>query len=257
MDIQFNLRERTVLIAGPFSSTLQNLMIGLTQMGADVALIDKEGQQATKFCQNITDQREINEKQGRAMSIKADLTDKKQLKDAVGQVAQTFGSIDIFIDAHLTNQPTPMLLANDETDLDPIITTNLKIPLLLTQTIIAYLKGRKRGRILYLINQPVINGSTKDLFTAATRTGLIQFAKNLARQISDLNVTVNVLSIGLTEEYLLGQYPESSSIKETLEKLRVSDPTFKITEPDKITHTVVYLVSQFGNAVNGQLIHLT
>ena len=134
-----------MILAGPFSSTLQNIIIGLTSLGADVALIDKEGQQATKFCQNITDQREVNEKQGRAMAIKADLTDRKQLKEAVGQVAQTFGSIDIYIDAHLMNQPTPMLLTNDETDLDPIITMNLKIPLMLTQNIIAYLKGRKRG----------------------------------------------------------------------------------------------------------------
>jgi 3-oxoacyl-[acyl-carrier protein] reductase len=257
MDIQFNLRERTVVLTGPLSSTIQNIIVGLTSLGADVALIDKEAQLATKFCQNVTDQREVNEKQGRAIAIKADLLDKKQLKEAVSQVAQSFGSIDIYIDAHLMNQPTPMLLVNDETDLDPIISSNLKIPLMLTQNIIGYLKGRKRGRILYLINQPVVQGSFQDLFTAATRTGLVQFAKNLSRQIFDLNVTVNILSIGLTEEYVLGHYPESSSIKEAVEKLKIVDPTLKITEPDKITNSVIYLVSQFGNAVNGQLISLT
>ena len=55
MDIQFNLRERTVVLAGSFSTTMQNIMLGLTSLGADVALIDKEAQQATKFCQNIVD----------------------------------------------------------------------------------------------------------------------------------------------------------------------------------------------------------
>jgi NAD(P)-dependent dehydrogenase (short-subunit alcohol dehydrogenase family) len=257
MDIQFNLRERTVIIAGPFSSTLQNMMIGLTQLGADVAFLDKEANQATKFCQNITDQREVNEKQGRAMAVQTDLTDRKQLKEAVSKIAQTFGSIDIYIDAHLHNQPSPMLLIDDETDLDAILTKNLKIPLMLTQNIIGYLKGRKRGRILYLVNQPMIGGATSDLLGAAARTGLIQFAKTFARQIHDLNVTVNVLSVGLTEEYVLGHFPEAGSIKEAVEKLKAQDPTFKITEPDKITHSVVYLVSQFGNAVSGQTITLT
>lgn len=257
MDIQFNLRERTVILAGPFSSTLQNIMIGLTQLGADVALLDKDAQQAVKFCQNITDQREVNEKQGRAIAIPADLSDRAQLKEAVGKVAQTFGSVDIYIDAHLYNQPTPMALINDESDLDAIILRNLKIPLMLTQNIIGYLKGRKRGRILYLINQPVLNNSAQDLFTAAARTGLIQFTKSFAKQIHDLSVTVNVLSIGLTEEYVLGHYPEGKSIKETVEKMKTLNPTFRITEPDKITNSVVYLVSQFGNAVNGQVIALT
>lgn len=257
MDIQFNLRERTVIIAGPFSSLIQNVMMGLCQMGADVALLDKDAGQAVKFCQNITDQREVNEKQGRAMAVPVDLSNRIQLKDAVGKVAQTFGGLDIYIDAHVSNQATPMTLNLDETDLQPILDRNLKIPMMLTQTIISYLKGRKRGRILYLLNQPMLNSATADIIATGARTGLIHFAKTLARQIHDLNVTVNVLSVGLTEEYVLGHYPEGGSIKETVEKLKQTDPTFKITEPDKITHSIIYLVSQFGSGVNGQLITLT
>ena len=44
MDAVLNLRERTILIAAPFSTTVQNLMMGLTQLGADVALVDKQAQ---------------------------------------------------------------------------------------------------------------------------------------------------------------------------------------------------------------------
>lgn len=257
MDIQFNLRERTVVIAGPFTTTLQNIMMGLTQLGADVALIDKDAGNATRFCQSLTDQREVNEKQGRAIAIAADLQNPAVVKEALGKVAHSFGSLDIYIDAHLWNSATPMTLDGDQTDLDPIIQMNLKRPLMITQQIMNYLKGRKRGRVLFLMNQGVASGNPSDIFTAAARSGLIQFSKTLARQIHDLNVTVNVLSVGLTEEYVLGQFPGSTSIKDAVEKMKAQDPTLKITEHDKITNSVLYLVSQFGAAVTGQTITLT
>ncbi|MNS95261.1 hypothetical protein D3C72_1295130 [compost metagenome] len=68
---------------------------------------------------------------------------------------------------------------------------------------------------------------------------------------------MNVLSLGLTEEYILAQFPEATSIKEAVEKLKQRDPSLRITEPDKVTNTVTYLVSQYGAALNGQVISLT
>lgn len=254
MDFQFSLRERTVIIAGPFSSTIQNVVFGLTQLGADVALLDKDANQATKFCQNVTDQREVNDKQGRAMALQADLSSLSSIKDAVGRVGQTFGGIDIYIDAHLENKKTSLSLEADQTDLDPCILSNLKIPMMLTQNIVSYLKGRKKGRIIYLMNQSVLNSQPEDLFASTARSGLICFAKSLAKQVKDHNLTVNVLSLGLTEEYVLGHYPEFKSIKEAVEKLKASDPSIRISEPDKITNSVVYLASQYGNGLSGQVL---
>lgn len=256
MDQTLNLRERTVLIAGPFSSTVQNVMMGLTQLGADVAILDSEANKAAKFCQNILDQREVNEKAGRAIAIQADLSKAADVKEAVGRVAQTFGGLDVYLDAHLLNTPTAMALTGDTTDIAPILDFNLKIPLMLTQNIIGYLKGRKRGRIIYLLNQATMNRSTADLYATAARTGLVQFSQSLAKFALDSNVMVNTLSIGMTEEFLVGHFPESPSIKDALEKMKAIDPFVRITEPDRITNSIVYLASQFGNAVTGQTLSL-
>lgn len=261
MDTQLSLRERTVIIAGPFSSTVQNLMMGLAQLGADVVLLDKDAQGANRFCQNINDQREINDKHGRAIAIAADLSDRKKMREAVGQAAQTFGGLDIYIDAHLYNQPSPMSLTGDETDLETLLLPNLKIPLMLTQTIVPFLKGRRKGRILYLINQSNLNGQYNDLFAAAGRSGLVAFAKALSRQVSDQGLTVNLLALGLTEEYVLAQHALATgampTIREVIDQMKKTDPHVRITEPDKITSSVAYIVSSFGVAVNGQLIQLS
>jgi 2-hydroxycyclohexanecarboxyl-CoA dehydrogenase len=254
MDIQFNLRERTVIIAGPFSSTIQNLVFGLTRMGADVALLDKDAAQATKFCQNVTDQREVNDKQGRAMALPCDLSNPANIKDAVGKVAQTFGGIDIYVDAFLDNQKSTFSLEGELSDFDSQILNNLKIPLMMTQNIVSYLRSRKKGRIIYLLNQSVLNADPQDVLTVATRSGLIQYAKSLSKLAKDFNLTVNVLSLGLTEEYVLGHFPECKSIKEAVEKLKLIDPSIRISEPEKIANSVIYLASQFGNGLTGQVL---
>lgn len=255
--MDLNLRERTVVILGPLTSTVQNLIMSLTQQGADVALIDANADQAQRFCTNVSDQREVNSKFGRAGSFKVNLSDAASIREGISQAAQTFGSIDIFIDALVGNATTEFPIANETLDLDGIYHAQLKPTLIATQVAINFLKSKKRGRILYLLNDSYRKANTQDALSTVFRTGLLEFAKTLSRQLQEFNITVNTFSIGLTEEYLLGHFPDCKSIKEAQEKAKSLDPLLKITEPDKISNSVLFLVSQTGAAINGQHISLS
>lgn len=255
--MDLNLRERTVVIFGPMTTTVQNLIMSLTQQGADVALVDSQADKAQRFCSSISDQREVNPKFGRAGSFKVDFSKPDSIKEGISQAAQTFGSIDIYIDAMLGNDITTFPLNGEAVDFDQIYQAQLKPTLIATQVAVNFLKGRKRGRILYLLNDSYRKSNTQDALSTVFRTGLLEFAKTLSRQVSEFNITVNTFSIGLTEEYLLGHFPNSSSIKEAQEKAKAVDPLLKITEPDKISNSILFLVSQSGAAINGQHISLS
>jgi 3-oxoacyl-[acyl-carrier protein] reductase len=254
--MEYSLRERVIVIAGPLTTTVQSLMSGLTDEGADVALLDPEAAKAEKFCAQLMDQREIKAKHGRAMAVALDLTQFTKIKEAVGSVAQTFGGIDVFIDAQISNTPTPLQLDSMETNFDAMIDKNLKSTLLLTQAIAGFLKSRKKGRIIYLMNDSLLKSNPADAWTTAVRAGLVPFTQALAKQLMAHNVTANVLSLGLTEEYILAHEP-GISIKEAVEKYKIADPYCRITEPDKITNSVIYLAGPSGAAVTGQIIRLT
>lgn len=252
------LRERTVVILGPVKTSMQNLVMGLTQLGADVAMIDTHADKLHKFAQNVSDQREANSKFGRAAAITVDLNNPISIKDAFGKAAQTFGSIDIFIDAMATALPTPFKIGEDDAKLAETINENLTVSLRATQIAAHFLKTRKKGRIIYLLQSAMNKSVFQDAVGTAARTGLIAFSQTLAKELSEHNVTVNCMSLGLTEEYLLGHFPEATSIKEAQEKMRASDAAngkIKITEPDKITQAMTFLCGPSGAAVTGQ--HLT
>ena len=250
--MDFNLKERTALIYGPFSTTVQSLVMGLTQMGADCVLLDTDNAPSQRFCSQINDAREINPKFGRAMGIKSLLRNENDIKDAVGSAAQSFGSVDLYIDAMLMNRTNQFKIGEALKTLDEDIHQNLKVSLLLTHAILNFLKNRKRGRILYLMNE-----TYPDPVLAASRGALARFSESLSKQIAEHNITVNTLTLGLTEEWVLSQHPEAKSIKEAVELMKVKDPSLRITEPDKVTNAIAFLLSQSGTAVNGQHIRLT
>lgn len=252
MDNSFNLRERTALIVGPFNGITQSLVMGLTQMGSDCVLLDFDNQASQRFCNQINDAREINPKFGRAFSIKSPMKTAADIKEAISNAAQLFGSVDLFIDAQTYNTQNRYKIGDDISYLDAEIDRNFKSSVMLTHAVLNFLKNRKRGRILYLLNEVY-----PDPILAAARGALVPFAQNLSKLVSEHNITVNVLKLGLTEEFVLAQYPQAASIKEAVEKMREKEPHLKITEPEKVTNTITYLVSQYGLPVNGQVISLS
>ncbi len=250
--MDLNLHQRTIVILGPVKATLQNLVMSLAQEGADIGIVDANADGLQRFCQNINDQREIKDKYGRAMAVKADLTHWSSIKDAMGKVAQSFGSIDILIDAMSSQTPTPFVVSGEESGIDAIMNQNLTLSLKAAQYASGFMKGRKRGRILFLTNDAFNRGVTEDATAAAARSGLITFAKSLSRQLQDVHVTVNCLSLGLTEEYLMGHFPEAGSTKEAFEKMKLIEPAMKLADSEKIANSIIYLCSSAGASVAGQ-----
>ncbi|MFS4459329.1 SDR family NAD(P)-dependent oxidoreductase [Bdellovibrio sp. HCB2-146] len=257
MENSLNLHQRVALIAGPMSSTVSSIVMGLTRLGADCVLLDPDKTVAPAFINQINDSREINDRYGRANVIQNALKTQDDLKDAVGRAAQTFGGLDIYIDAFMIQQPTPISFDKMFDGLDGMLERNLKTPLMLTQNVLAYMKARKKGRVIFLMNESPSSKIKDDVLGTGVRSGLLQFASALSKQTADFNVTVNSMSVALTEEYILAHDPESKSIKEAMEKMKALDPSLKITEPDKISQTVSFLVSPMGATMNGQHFRLS
>lgn len=249
--MELNLKERTVLIRGPFTSTVQSLMMGLTQIGANCVLLDTDNASSVRFCNQINDAREANPKNGRATSIKNPLKTDADIRDAIGSAAQCFGSIDLFIDAQVGNSPNRFQLGEALSYLDEEMQSGLRTTIQLTHGILSYLKSRRRGRIVFLMNE-----NEADPVVAATRGALEGFAKTLSKLFVQDNITINLLSLGLTEEWVLSQN-SGMTIKDAVEKMKQKDSSLRITEPEKITNTVVFLLSQAGAAITGQYLKLS
>lgn len=255
-DNTLNLRERSCVIVGPLTTVVQNIASTLTQHGSDITLISNNCETHQRLARHLNDQREINEKYGRCIAFESPLNDVKSCKEAISKAAETFGSVDIYIDA--LNSPNSASFRHDKSveQFDELITTELRSTFYLSHAVINFLKSRKRGRMLYLVPDEAINGFQLDSVHSLLRGGLVSFTRSLAREIADISCTVNTVSIGLTEEYLLNHFPEAASVKDALEKMRQLQPMAKLMNPDHLANTVLYLCSSMGSGTSGEILRV-
>ena len=253
----FKLQDRTALLTGPCNSFNQAIAVKLTQLGANVALVDRNIEKSQRFAAQLTDAREINERYGRAVAVQADLSKPHHVQDAISRSAEAFGGIDIYIDGLMTTDVKSFRDSTALEDLDRMIDVNLRAPLLMTHGVLRFLEGRKRGRIIYLMHDIVRLGLANNGLMAVSRTGLTAFARTLAREVAESNVTVNCLAIGVTEDFLLGQNPNDSSrasIQDAQTRLTQTYPQAILMDTEKIANTVAFLASPLGSGITGQTI---
>lgn len=255
-DQSLSLRERTTVITGPLTNLSQNIAMMFSQNGSDVVFIDKNQEACQRMASLINDQREINEKFGRATAIKCDFNTAKECQEALSQAAQTFGSIDIYIDSLFGTASGSLKEEKSLEHFDDFINTELKPTFYFAHQVVSYLKNRKRGRLIFLVPELVVRGSSIDTCHSLVRGGLSSFAKSLSFELMDQSTTVNVLSLGPTEEYLLHHFPQAGSAKDALEKLKQIDPQARIVNSDSVAGTLLYLCSPLGNACTGQTLTL-
>lgn len=270
MDASFKLSERTALITGPCTTINQAIATKLTSLGCNVALIDRNIEKASRFAEQLVNAREINERFGRAVAIQADLSKSHHVQDAASRAAEAFGGLDIFVDGLMTTDVREFRDPQALDDIDRLIDVNLRSPIMMTHAVLKFLEGRKRGRIIYLQHDIVRLGIERNGLLAATRGGLGDFARILAREVAANNVTVNVVGLGISEEFLIqqtnppgtqgdrGQGAAATqsrvSINESLATLKQSFPRAVMIDPDRVANLIAFLASPLGAAMTGQTI---
>jgi 3-oxoacyl-[acyl-carrier protein] reductase len=107
----------------------------------------------------------------------------------------------------------------------------------------------RAGRIVFISSVVALTGNPGQSNYAASKAGLIGFARSLAREVAGRSVTVNVIAPGLVETDML------TAIKpEQLEKMVASVPLGRIAQPDEIASVVEFIASEAASYVTGAVV---
>lgn len=225
-DSALRLQDKTVLLTGPFGGVTQAIIRTMTEFGASVAYVSSVATHAGKFCDGVNEAREIHPQWGRAAHFNAALDDEKQIQEALGNVTQSLGRADVLVDTGAAN-------------------------VLLAEKVLPFLQAKTRGRIIYVYEDP----SLKSIGGAgATDTSLFD---QLVAKTRGSSVSVNALTYGVTDDFLLKNDPKSPSLKKSFEALAKSNPRLKLVDFTDIAHGIVYLASNISTGVTGQTIRVT
>jgi 3-oxoacyl-[acyl-carrier protein] reductase len=184
---------------------------------------------------------------GRALAIKADVSDPKAVREMFDRTEQEFGGIDVLI-----NNAGIMKLAkiadSDDALFDQHIAINLKGSFNAMRE--AAKRLRDGGRIVNFSTSVVgTKLETYGVYTA-TKAAIETMTAILSKEMRGRNITVNAVAPGptATDLFLDGKSPE------LVERLAKMNPLERLAEPEDIASVVAFLVGPDGGWINGQVL---
>jgi 3-oxoacyl-[acyl-carrier protein] reductase len=190
---------------------------------------------------------EIRALGGNALFVKADITNEQQVGEMVKKAEAAFGKVDILVSNYAAAIPRKGFSEMTWGEWQEQIETTLKAAVLCSQTVLPGMKARRWGRIISIstigIHQPAL---TYHGYTAA-KTAMIGFTRNLAVEVGQYNVTVNIVSPGLT----LTEEVKAMLTPEAQEKHEKQIPLRRTGTVEDTANAALFFASELGSFITG------
>ena len=135
---------------------------------------------------------------GRAEVASVDVTEPASIEALISGTLARHGRIDILVNNAGIAKDQLMLRMKRE-DWDAVIATNLTSAFIASQAVLRPMIKQRSGRIIMISSVVGQSGNAGQANYAASKAGLIGFAKSLAKEVASRNITVNAIAPGLIE----------------------------------------------------------
>ncbi len=211
--------------------------------GADVAVVDVDIDSAEKTCSLLRG------KGKGALALECDVGDLEQVTKCVADVLGWRDQIHILVNnAGITRDN--LLLRMSEAEWENVIRVNLTGTFNFTKAVVKHMIKERFGRIVNISSVIGVMGNAGQCNYAASKAGVIGFSKAMAKELAARNVTVNVIAPGFIETAMTAALPE-----EKAGEMRRLIPLGRFGTGKDVANVVLFLVSELGSYVTGQVIH--
>lgn len=186
------LREVEILL-NQGTTVSEAISLALAQAGANVAVAARTETESASAPGTIhKTAEEIGGIGGKAIAIRCDVTEDKDVKNMVEQVMRTYGAIDI-----LVNNASVMLessfLETDVTDSVGTWQVNVFGPLLCTKTVLPHMISQKSGSIVNISSGMAESYQPHSIIYSVSKVALNRMMLKLATETTEYNIAVNLL----------------------------------------------------------------
>ena len=188
---------------------------------------------------------------GRALAVRADVSDTAAAEGLIKAAIDAFSHIDIVVNNAGTTRDT-LLLSMKEEQWDVVLATNLKSVFNVCKAAARPMLRRKQGgRIINISSVSGIVGQPGQTNYAASKAGIIGFSKSLAKELGSRGITVNVVAPGFVLTDLTAGLSDEL-VQQTLGYI----PLGRWGQAQEIAHAVAFLASDRASYITGAVIQV-
>ena len=220
--------------------------VSLAAQGARVALADLDESKLDAIARQAKEA-------GRSIeTIPGDLRDPRRCRQVVDEAAARIGVPQVFLHAVGRNVRRPVLDLSDA-DWQQLMELNLSTAFWLGQHVGRLMVGAGYGRMIFMSSVSGLLAHADHAPYAATKGGLNQLVRVMAREWAPRGVTVNAIAPGYIETDLTKDHLDKNGNRAALENLV---PAQRLGVPEEVADAVTFLASDRARFITGQVLYV-
>lgn len=238
----FNLEGKPAIVTGGGTGIGRAIALELARSGCPVAICARRAEPLAETAAAI------EALGGRCIAASVDVSDSAAAAEFVARTIAEFGRLEILVNnAGVTRDN--LLMRMSEEEWDAVIETNLKGTFNFCKAAVRPMMKQRSGSIVCISSIVGLMGNPGQCNYAASKAGVIAFAKSLAKEAAPRGVRVNAVAPGFVKSAMTDALPE-----ELRGRMLEGIPLARFGEPEDIAGVVAFLCSDAAAYVTGQTI---
>lgn len=182
--------------------------------------------------------------------VKLNVADAGSIAVVIKQIAVDFSAPAVLVNnAGITRDNLLMRMKDEEWD--DIINTNLSSIFRMSKAVLRGMMKAKTGRIINISSVVGATGNAGQTNYAASKAGMVGFAKSMAKEVGSRNITINTVSPGFIDTDMTKALADEHKAA-----LMSSIALGRLGSPKEIAHAVSFLASDGASYITGETIHV-
>jgi len=180
--------------------------------------------------------------------VQCDVTSAAEVDAAFAAVEAEHGPVEVLVaNAGLTDDT--LLLRMSEESFTRVLDANLTGAFRVTKRATSGMLKLKRGRLIYISSVVALMGSPGQANYAASKAGLIGFARSVARELGSRSITANVIAPGFIDTDMTAELGDARKAE-----ILGSVPLKRYGTADEIAGAALFLASPAAAYVTGAVL---